>query len=106
MDERKAELKRLKKISNKAKHRYFTVWKVLGIIALSLAAVLVLGGLAARYIAWPYFGHIFLLAAIKLVLHLITLIPWSAGKKRWKKSEEYLNYRTMKRAVRDEKRLG
>ena len=106
MDERKAQLKQLKKISNQAKRLYSTLWKVLSILALCLATAGVLGGGIAQYLELTYWPYIFCGAAGMLVFGIVMLIPWSVGKMRWKKSEEYLNYRTMKRAIRDERRLG
>ena len=38
------------------------------------------------------------------VLFIGALIPWILGKKNWKKSEAYLNYRTMKNALKAEKK--
>ena len=38
------------------------------------------------------------------VLYAAALILWIIGKKNWKKSEAYLNYKTMKRALKDEKK--
>ncbi len=38
------------------------------------------------------------------VLFIAMLIPWLLGKRKWKKSEEYLSYRSLKRAVKEEKK--
>ena len=38
------------------------------------------------------------------VLFVAALIPWIMGKRKWKKSEAYLNYKTMKQAIKDEKK--
>lgn len=35
----------------------------------------------------------------------IALIFWSEGKKKWKKSEQYLDYRTMKNTLKQEKKM-
>ena len=37
------------------------------------------------------------------VLYVAALIPWILGKRKWKRSEAYLSYRTMKQAMKDEK---
>ena len=37
------------------------------------------------------------------VLFAGTLVLWILGKKRWKKTEEYLNYKTLKNALKEEK---
>ena len=36
------------------------------------------------------------------VLFVAALVLWILGAKKWKKTEEYLNYKTMKQALRDE----
>lgn len=38
------------------------------------------------------------------VLAAAMVVLWILGKKKWKKTEAYLNYRTMKQALRDEKK--
>lgn len=38
------------------------------------------------------------------VLYVAALIPWILGKRKWKKSEAYLSYKTMKQALKDEKK--
>ena len=38
------------------------------------------------------------------VLHAGMVVLWILGKNKWKKSEAYLNYRTMKQTLRDEKK--
>jgi len=38
------------------------------------------------------------------VLHIAMVVLWILGKNKWKKTEAYLNYRTMKQAMKDEKK--
>ncbi len=38
------------------------------------------------------------------VLFAVMLVLWLMGKSKWKKSEEYLSYKTMKRTVKEEKK--
>ena len=38
------------------------------------------------------------------VLYVVMLIFWIRGKRAWKKSQEHLDYMTLKRAIRDEKK--
>lgn len=44
-------------------------------------------------------------AAVVVVLFAGFTVVWILGKKRWKKSEAYLNYRTLKNAIKEEKKL-
>ena len=36
--------------------------------------------------------------------YVLMLIFWIRGKRAWKKSQEYMDYMTLKRAIRDEKK--
>ncbi len=42
--------------------------------------------------------------AVLWVLFAGMVVLWTIGKKKWKKSEEYLNYQSLKRAIKDEKK--
>lgn len=44
------------------------------------------------------------LAIVTGVLFVVMTVLWILGKKKWKKTEAYLNYRTMKQAVKAEKK--
>ena len=44
------------------------------------------------------------LAIVTGVLFVVMTVLWILGKKKWKKTEDYLNYRTMKQAVKAEKK--
>ena len=45
------------------------------------------------------------LAVVFLALYVLFAVLWSKGKKKWKKSQAYLDYQTLKRAIKDEKRV-
>jgi len=38
------------------------------------------------------------------VLHIAAVVMWVLGKKKWKKTEAYLNYKTMKLTAKAEKK--
>jgi len=38
------------------------------------------------------------------VAAVVAIICWSRGKKRWKKTEEYLNYKTLRNTIKEEKK--
>ena len=146
MDERKAQLKTLKKAYNQDKRKYVTLWKVLGILLLVLAilfgVVTVLltvdnlvadrllkilpelprGGASAAIVsavrqAAGYMGfeigvaeHPLLWSAIWglastafLLLFIIVLPMWGRGVRKFRKTRGYLDYKTMKKACREEK---
>ena len=101
MDDRKLQLKQLRKTANKVKRKYVTFWKVMAIIFL-LAAI----GLGVEHVFVKFLPcwTLYVIAGL-LLLFLITLIPWGVGKKKWKKTVEYLDYRTMKNTLRQEKKF-
>lgn len=101
MDDRKLQLKQLKKIANKAKRKYVTAWKVMAIVFLLIAAAL---GVEHVFIKFLPCITLYAIAAL-LALFLLTLIPWGVGKKKWKKTVEYLDYKTMKNTLRQEKKF-
>jgi len=141
MDERRAELKRLRKAAKKARRRSVSPWKGLGIFFLLLAILLsgvvalvkmpgaavtecpfadaLLAGESAVYSAWDllvnkvcpaYVGKVdfpeltvLVVTAALWLLFILCLALWIRGKKKWKKTEEFLNYRTMKNVLREEK---
>lgn len=45
-----------------------------------------------------------ILAVVFGALYVLMLIFWIRGKRAWKKSQEYMDYMTLKRAIRDEKK--
>ena len=101
MDDRKLQLKQLRKIANKQKRKYVTAWKVLTIIFLLAAMGLVAEHVFVKFLpCYAIHG-----AAAALALSLIALILWGVGKKKWKKTIEYLDYRTMKNTLRQEKKF-
>ena len=132
MDDRKLQLKQLKKASKREKRRYVTGWKFLAVLFLILA---ILSAVAvAALVAYeellklvetsellaairPHMDEILrvrrlipdnwvvLAAAVLWVLYLIAAILWNRGKKKWKKTEAYLDYLTMKNTLKQEKKM-
>lgn len=63
-----------------------------------------LGGLIAPYA--PVLSFYLPIGAVGAwLVFFVILIPWGAGKKKWKKSEQYLDYRTMKNTLKQEKKM-
>ena len=52
----------------------------------------------------PIIGTVRTVMIVLWVLHIGAVVLWVLGKAKWKKTEEYLSYKTMKRAIRDEKK--
>jgi beta-glucosidase len=44
------------------------------------------------------------IAVVLWVLHLAAVVLWGLGKKKWKKSQAYLDYRTLKNTIKQEKK--
>ena len=53
----------------------------------------------------PMVGTVRIIMIVMWVLAAGAVTLWIIGKNKWKKTEEYLNYMTMKRALRDEKKV-
>ena len=101
MDDRKLQLKQLRKTAKKIKRRYVTAWKVLAVIFLIAAVAL---GIEHVFVKFLPCWTLYVIAEL-LLLFLVVLIPWGIGKKKWKKTVEYLDYRTMKNTLRQEKKF-
>ena len=52
----------------------------------------------------PLVNTVRVVMVVLWVLFAGALALWIRGKKKWKKSQEYMDYKTMKRAIRDEKK--
>lgn len=148
MDERKLRLKQLKKASKKAKRKYVTLWKTLGVLFLVCAIILSVStgvvklfdnagadmvgdsflgsfvsamqeayhhamhaltnsfamyGIGLDATGMPLFATLLAAAVVLWVLYTIMLVLWIRGKKKWKKSEAYLDYKTLKSTMKQEK---
>ena len=99
MNERKAQLKSLKKAYNRAKRKHVTFWKIFGILFLLAAVVLSAGAFWVR--EQPLFMKAAVAAAAAWMLFLIFWIFWIRGNGKFKKTAGYLDYRTMKRAMKE-----
>lgn len=118
MDERKEQLKVLKKGYRKQKGKILGVWKWLFALSIVFGAALVavkfapvwvllyLPAMVTEIVMMPLFTQICYLALGVLgVLLLVSVVGWMAGGKRLKKTEAFLNYRTMRYALKAEKKL-
>jgi len=145
MDERKAQLKMLKKAYHRDKRTCVTLWKTLSVVFLVLAVLfgavavlLCISDHAATQRLWQFLPRmpalegyegflniadragslmgleitmdeyqlcwitVFFLAALGcLVLLLVALPLWGRGVRKLKKTRGYLDYQTMKRAVKE-----
>ena len=74
-----------------------------------ISAVSDLVGVDLRELILPYAQQVLMALQIGTVaawlLFLLTLIPKGRGKKKWKKSEQYLDYRTLKNTLQQEKKM-
>ena len=125
MDQRKQELKSLKKASGWVRRKKTALWKTLALISL-IAGLLYAGAslfdmavFAPAVRQWcqqmlgitlqplqPQLIQVFwLLSGLFGLLFLGLLIPWSRGSRRWKRSREYLDYQTLKRTLQAEKKV-
>ena len=125
MDERKLRLKQLKKASRKENCRYTALWKTLCVLLLLLALVAAVAVLAVKLpelpgitSLWTLVGEapvkplimslelpLMAVAAALWVLHIVTAALCCAGRKKWKKTESYLDYRTLKNTLKQEKKM-
>lgn len=118
MDQRKIQLKEWKKAYKRAKCRATWYWKLL--FAFSFLCAIVL--LAVKFFADKFAGYlpgfvkVFLAQSwsslaiwgavgVMGLLLLLSVIRWAVKKKRLKKHEAFLNYRTMRYALKAEKEL-
>lgn len=122
MDHRKEELKFLKKASKKVKRKKTAVWKTIAIIGLVFALLLAPaslvvsvfdGALSALFgdsfrlvtgMIGAASGLIRLVVGILVVIFAVFLILWVRGERQWKRSQEYLDYKTLKTALELEKK--
>ena len=118
MDERKEQLKVLKKVYKKEKAKKLAVWKWLFALSIVFAAVLCalkfapvwvllyLPAAITEKIMMPLFAQICYLAlGVLALVFLLSVIGWAVNGKRLKKTEAFLNYRTMRSALKMEKML-
>ena len=52
----------------------------------------------------PMFATMKIAALVLLILGVVMIVLWSKNKKQWKKSEAYLNYKTLKNTAKAEKK--
>ena len=52
----------------------------------------------------PLVGTVRMIMIVMWVLFVPCLVLWILGKAKWKKTEEYLSYKTMKNAIKEEKK--
>ncbi len=118
MDPRKEQLKYLKKEYRRKKRHAVTPWKILTVFGFICAAVLAAAGAYPFYEQavvqlYPAAGNVVITdqtllvvraaALVSLVVGVSAAIMWGNGKKRLKRSEAFLNWRTMKEALRAER---
>lgn len=116
MDERKAKCKALRKAYVRKKRRTLTLWKVLIVLSILFGGLLLcakllpakwllaaLGQLTVRLYAPVVSLGIWVALGVCGVVFLSAVIAHSVQAHRLKRTEEYLNWRTMKRALQDEK---
>ena len=100
MDERKAQLKMLKKAYKRAKRKHVTLWKILGILFLIAAVVFSASVMFHRM--YPLFMKARMLAAAAAwLLFAVAAILWACGNRKFKKTAGFLDYQTMKRAIKE-----
>ena len=118
MDERKEQLKVLKKAYRKEKARKLGVWKWLFALSVIFAAALLalkfapvwvllyLPSVITEKLMTPLFAPIcYLSLGVLGIIFLLSVIFWAVNVKRLKKTEAFLNYRTMRSALKAEKQL-
>ena len=119
MDQRKEELKRLKKIYNRKRRKCVGIWKAFAVVFLLIAlvaafvqfvpllpAVILVLALPAFVgdflVAYAWIIPVSLGASGVLFLMFAILALWGKGKLR--RSKEFLDYRTMKTILKAKKR--
>ena len=100
MDERKAQLKMLKKAYKRAKRKRVTLWKILTMLFFVAAVVFTASVVLHRGYAL-YMKARLLSAAGAWLLFVVTLILWGRGNCKFRKTAGYLDYQTMKRAIKE-----
>ena len=114
MDERKQEVRRLRVTGKRIKRKYVMAWKTLAIIMMVLALIFVPQSLAPQlcsniaqvFAGWDEGAMLWLcrsIAAASLVLFAVFAVLWGRGKRKWQKTQEYLEYQTLKRTLKAEK---
>lgn len=124
MDERKSRLKQLKRDCKKEKRRHTALPGFFGVFFFVLAAIgtaavltVTMPELAAVVRLWEYVGEdpvkplleanllpLMIGAGVLWGAYLIFCIWKASRRKKWKRTPEYLDYRTMKNTVRQEKK--
>ena len=132
MDRRDEELKYLKKAYRREKRGATAVWKMLFAVTLILCLVLVplglqvifsgstiaayieegirfaekylpvLGSIRIQLMAWQ--NILFILLGITLLVWLLSVIMWSVGSRKLKRTDAFLSYRTLRETLREEKK--
>ena len=132
MDRRDEELKFLKKAYHREKRGATAVWKLLFAVTLILCLVLVplglqvifsgstmadyigegiriaeeylpvLGSIRIQLMAWT--NILFILLGITLLVWLLSVIMWSVGSRKLKRTDAFLSYWTLREALREEKK--
>lgn len=119
MDERKKELKVLRKAYKRAKRRAITLWKLMTVfnfLACICCAALGFFSLQIQQFAEQLALSVCLpndpitltvmqiLTGVTGLVFVVALTMWIAGKRKLKRSDEFLSYRTMKEALWAEKK--
>jgi len=132
MDRRDEELKFLRKAYRREKRGATAVWKLLFAVTLLLCFVLVpmglqvifpdstvavciasvftmteqyvpaLGSIRASLMAWP--NILLILLGIDVLVLVISLVMWSVGSRKLKRTDAFLSYRTLRETLREEKK--
>ncbi len=116
MDQRKEKCKALRKAYVRKKRRALALWNVLIVLSVLLGIVLlgvkrlpakwllaVLGQLTVRLYVPVVSLAIWIALGVCGLILICAVIAHSVQTRRLKRTEEYLNWRTMKRALQDEK---
>ena len=114
MDERRQAVKRLRVTGKRMKRKYVTVWKTLAIIMIVLALIFVPQSLVPQLfncitqvlVGWNESALLWLcrgVAAASLMLFAVFAALWGRGKRKWQKTQEHLEYQTLKRTLKAEK---
>ncbi len=120
MDQRQEQLKSLKKEYKREKRRIVTFWKVLTVLGFLGAALLAAAGAYPMYAQMiapvlpaeilPYITAKLLkilcaCALVALAVGVSASIMWGNGKRKLKRSEAFLSWRTLKEVLREEKAM-
>ena len=120
MDQRKEQLKSLKKEYKRERRRVVTPWKTLAILGFLGAVILAAAGAYSLYgeMVVPYLPAEILPyitakllkilragALVALAVGISASIMWGNGNRKLKRSEAFLNWRTMKEVLHTEKTM-